>query len=450
MTEYQSFVVAPSQLPSLGDLVRHPASAISPFDNAEVSGSHGNLSLEELQELGICDSRGEVELELRRTLRVLNAPLAYVRVHMTDTRDPFDQVLYHASDGGVPVSITTSRDGLRIEDPAPTDQILMGLRRHLGETRERSFLFEAVLPKDQALVLSVLVDLLRKRILQTYVSDRELDRAPLNADQVLSAMNGLDDSPQWMSAIVRKMCGYPIELDAPSLGVILDQLMEAGHLDRSGTGYFPSEPVRRMAHRMLLLDKSLYMETGRQTPRGKIVAVGFTCLQAGVQDLLYLEQQGDYIQIEGQSSAAIIEMIRHFLHEAEALKELAEHQDDPKADVPPPDPSAKTLVADSEALGITFLIEKGSDAGQQYVSSETITIGRDTVNSLPLSDPKVSRRHARINPEGMGLWMLEDLGSANGTFLNGDRLGSPRPVQLGDRIRVGDSVLLFHSENGNP
>ena len=57
-----------------------------------------------------------------------------------------------------------------------------------------------------------------------------------------------------------------------------------------------------------------------------------------------------------------------------------------------------------------------------------------------LEDDYASGRHARLFPQG-SRWFLEDLGSTNGTFIGENQLSRPQPVELGQRIRIGKTVL---------
>ncbi len=75
------------------------------------------------------------------------------------------------------------------------------------------------------------------------------------------------------------------------------------------------------------------------------------------------------------------------------------------------------------------------------------TIGRSSMNDLPISDKMLSRQHARIVKDDDGGLMVEDLGSRNGTFLNGDRLATPQPLKAGDRITLGGVTLKLESES---
>lgn len=73
---------------------------------------------------------------------------------------------------------------------------------------------------------------------------------------------------------------------------------------------------------------------------------------------------------------------------------------------------------------------------------EAYTVGRHPQCDLVLAwDPTASRSHARVTRAG-GNWYLEDLGSENGTSLNGQRIGRERLAD-GDQLRVGDTILVF-------
>lgn len=83
-------------------------------------------------------------------------------------------------------------------------------------------------------------------------------------------------------------------------------------------------------------------------------------------------------------------------------------------------------------------------AGERVpLGSETVLIGRATEAAVRLSDTSVSRRHAEIRPQGDG-WVVVDLGSTNGTRVNG-AVVTERRLQDGDAITVGDAALRFEA-----
>ena len=70
-----------------------------------------------------------------------------------------------------------------------------------------------------------------------------------------------------------------------------------------------------------------------------------------------------------------------------------------------------------------------------------ITIGKANDNEYVVNDPSVSRHHARLTYEKEGHWILEDLGSTNGTFVNGIQIAR-KQVTSKDVIKLGDSYVF--------
>jgi hypothetical protein len=85
-------------------------------------------------------------------------------------------------------------------------------------------------------------------------------------------------------------------------------------------------------------------------------------------------------------------------------------------------------------------IVEGDDAGRQTPLEGSIEIGRDDSTGLALDDEQASRRHARVTAQG-DTATVEDLGSTNGTYLNGQPIEGQRTLRPGDRLRVGLTVL---------
>jgi hypothetical protein len=86
------------------------------------------------------------------------------------------------------------------------------------------------------------------------------------------------------------------------------------------------------------------------------------------------------------------------------------------------------------------------DLGEDYeLDSAQLTIGRGGQNDIPIrTDEYASARHARFEPRQDGIW-VQDLGSTNGTYLNGARLDQPRRLADGDIVRVGETDLRYEA-----
>jgi hypothetical protein len=84
----------------------------------------------------------------------------------------------------------------------------------------------------------------------------------------------------------------------------------------------------------------------------------------------------------------------------------------------------------------------GLRAGSAYDLSDGALLGRGESADIRLQDTFASTAHARLVPQG-DVMVLEDLGSTNGTYLNGEPLRGPQPLHVGDNIRIGDSEFTF-------
>jgi two-component system, cell cycle sensor histidine kinase and response regulator CckA len=104
--------------------------------------------------------------------------------------------------------------------------------------------------------------------------------------------------------------------------------------------------------------------------------------------------------------------------------------------------SALTPAQGIRALPAAQLVAvDGPAAGQKFRLDGSATLGRSPDATIMLEDPEVSRIHARISRSEHGDYLLEDLGSKNGTFVNGARI-ERRLLVIGDRIRVGPLATL--------
>ncbi len=91
-----------------------------------------------------------------------------------------------------------------------------------------------------------------------------------------------------------------------------------------------------------------------------------------------------------------------------------------------------------------FVMRSGPTPGATYsLEGDQLIIGRDAASGVAISDAEVSRKHARMTFQG-GKFVLEDLGSTNGTFVNGQRLTSPTVLKPGDVVALGEQIVLIY------
>jgi pSer/pThr/pTyr-binding forkhead associated (FHA) protein len=107
----------------------------------------------------------------------------------------------------------------------------------------------------------------------------------------------------------------------------------------------------------------------------------------------------------------------------------------------PPKPPRPQRSRNPRSAPQQLLVTAGALAGTTLgLADQQITIGRANDATLVLNDDYASTRHARLFPQD-GQWIVEDLGSTNGTYLDRQKVTQPTPVPVGVPIRIGKTVL---------
>jgi predicted component of type VI protein secretion system len=103
------------------------------------------------------------------------------------------------------------------------------------------------------------------------------------------------------------------------------------------------------------------------------------------------------------------------------------------------------------AQSYQLVMRSGPNPGQTFeLSQNEITIGRDIGNTIVINDAEISRKHARLFAQSGG-YVLEDTGSTNGTFVNGQRLMGPHLLRPGEVFFFGETVsLAFEVQQFDP
>jgi hypothetical protein len=135
---------------------------------------------------------------------------------------------------------------------------------------------------------------------------------------------------------------------------------------------------------------------------------------------------------------------------------VAEDEHSPRGRPPPePESSGRTMIY-STAGRVAEPLEERARARQEtalllmggkrlVVGPSGATLGRSRQCDVTVDDPNVSRTHAEVRPRG-GSWVLADLGSTNGSRLNGHRVEGTEVLKPGDEIELGTTVLQFELE----
>ncbi|HWH43484.1 MAG TPA: FHA domain-containing protein, partial [Thermoleophilaceae bacterium] len=101
--------------------------------------------------------------------------------------------------------------------------------------------------------------------------------------------------------------------------------------------------------------------------------------------------------------------------------------------------------------GESFRVVSGNAAGTQIQLEGEFQIGRAAPAEGRLGDdPELSRAHAKVYRDPQGRMVIEDLGSTNGTAVNGQRISGPTVLNPGDTVQVGKTTMTLQGEGGAP
>jgi predicted component of type VI protein secretion system len=128
------------------------------------------------------------------------------------------------------------------------------------------------------------------------------------------------------------------------------------------------------------------------------------------------------------------------------MKDLARGGEAAAAATPVEPPGPRRSVGVAELRGVApqlvVVAAKGHEPGASWDINGGATLGRSDGAEIKVEDPFASSAHARIFPRGESMY-VEDMGSTNGTYLNGRQISAPQRLKLGDVIRIGDSEYRY-------
>ena len=102
------------------------------------------------------------------------------------------------------------------------------------------------------------------------------------------------------------------------------------------------------------------------------------------------------------------------------------------------------------AANFQFVMRSGPNTGTTYpLEAPEIIIGRDASNDIAINDAEVSRKHAKLSQHGSA-YVIQDLGSTNGSFVNGQRVSGSTVLNPGDLVSFGEGIVLMYEAAFDP
>jgi hypothetical protein len=313
----KDFTINAQLLSALGSLWQGTPTQVSPFRYGKTSGTEEKAAL---TAAGICDAGGHLSPDVRPALDVLGNAQAFTRMYITGGPNAHEYIVYFTADGRS-ASLINIGGNVQINCPSVADLFIGMVSQTLGSSLYRNATLEADLAPDEALALSAMIDLQRQAFLRSLAASQESAPIIIELSSVEDVLSGPDRSFQWLNNVIRELVTSE-NVRSPQVPAALASLAEKGLVKQTGTAWCLSDEAAFLARRMLVIDTSVVLTAGHLAPEGDVSVAGFTCLQAGVHDLLYIDTSAGTVGIQAISSAAVLEFIRTFMTNPDALKKL--------------------------------------------------------------------------------------------------------------------------------
>jgi hypothetical protein len=316
----KDFTINAELLGALGSLWQGKPTTVSPFrygDGKAPGKEEKNL----LTAGGVCDANGQPVPGIRPALDVLGNARSFTRMYISGGLNAYEYIVYF-SDDNKSASLINVHGDVQINYPSIGDLFVTMATQAIGSTMYRNSTLEVNLTPDEALVFSALLDLQRQEFLHSLAGPEESRIVVSLPSDIGTILSRKGKDYQWLNNVIRDIAG---PADIPIQGQItaaLESITGKGLAAKDKSAYKLSDTALLLARRMLVLDTSVVLTSGHLGPDGIVSIAGFTCIQAGVHDLLYIDEHAGSVAVQTISSAAVLDLIREFMTDPLALKQL--------------------------------------------------------------------------------------------------------------------------------
>jgi len=292
----------------MGNLLPGPKSVISPLRDHGPQPLTGD-QVQALHKLGIVDHSGSLLPRSRRSLEFLAKAKKFARLNILLGGRSIDKTFFYSPDALHAVSLTLSNQGLILTDPASVVEAITELEQFTGGSSFFNLSFNNEFTLPEALVLAAVIDWHRQALLQAYFADSPPDARFCDLTSLALAVNQSTVNLLWLVSALRHVANYREPLSEADIIAALAALAESGHVTLKDHACSLTGAISTLAGRYIVLDKAVLFETGGDLAgAGKIGLARCACLQAGVNDLLFMEIP-DKVRLVTLSAAVLKAMI---------------------------------------------------------------------------------------------------------------------------------------------
>lgn len=295
---------------------KNDMSILKDFNSKELSQDNKEFFVEK----SIIDTEGHICDDIKEALEILSHPEALVKIMFSGGVNRYEHTISYDKALKHHVSYTVAQDYYTLDNQATVEDILSLIEDFVGKSSLKSININQKLSSQEALVIAAMLDMERRTILRSFVDELPYANSSYTFNMIWRMVHSSNASIQWLVYCFSEVIGEHLTLRQEQLKKVLDQLVDKKLILEMHGQYQLSDSLAQLANRMIVIDNILAIETIGTDKDNTRTSAGFTCLQAGIHDLLVLDYDGIDVLIETISSASLLENIKSFL-KADAFRD---------------------------------------------------------------------------------------------------------------------------------
>ena len=268
----------------------------------------------QLHQIGFIDADGNFLNTIQPAMGLLSKPYAIVKIRFTGGASVFEHSINYDDSFNNYVSLTMTPKDICIDDTSKPNSIIKILKDFTGVSNLKSINISGKYNIYEALVIASIIDIERRSLLRAFIDEMPVSHNSYNVNMIWRITNSTSPSIQWFVSIINDIIGSHQTLSLQQVQSGIDGLIEKGVLVKNGEQYQCTGEMEQLPGRMIIVDNILSSHIYKLDNDKKVIATGFTCIQSGVHDLLFLDYDGEEIAFETVTSAGLLECIEQFVN----------------------------------------------------------------------------------------------------------------------------------------
>ena len=308
-------ILTVDEIKYIGTLLPGVKSPISPFfTNAPVITQ--GINTQHLVQLGVLNQSGQIAGNFNQTFQALSQARSYAGFGYAGKVLGFEAVTFFGQ--GRAVSLTNRKNGLEINDPAPTQTVVEELAQRVGRSAFAFIDLELEFSVVESLALVAIIDLFR-RIQLAQMLEQKVNPF-ITIDEIINWIERGSFFAPWLMGHFQIYLKKKPDFSKEDIRNAVSSLSNKGAVSQEGNQIFCGDEIRILVARFLVIDHLIDIQAGRVLPDGTVINVNMEVVQAGLNDLLLWERVEDSVFWKLISPDQLIALVSGLLFQAEALK----------------------------------------------------------------------------------------------------------------------------------